>query len=298
MVTARVLALLGFGWFSTCTSLAHAEPEPDARKQAQALFDTARAQMAAENFSEACANFQRSIALVDGVGTRFNLADCLERSGRPTLALRLFSDVAVRTRRAGDTRRAALAEERVKRLESRLAGEDAPVREETNVVAVSVVESAPVNERSEAPVAKAPETKTRRVEEAEAGPPERDVAAPSNSRNMAMLALGGAAAIGLVGGTAMGLQYLASRRDASDVCSGGVDCTAADVTRYEDLVSDMRAERDLALVGFGVGAAALIGALSLYLTQPTGTPEESGSLRVEPLTDSGSVFGGSLRGSF
>jgi hypothetical protein len=297
MVSARVLALLGFGWFSTCTSVAQAEPHADARAQAQALFDTARAQMAAERFDEACANFQRSIALVDGVGTRFNLADCLERSGKLGLSLRLFTDVAVRTRQAGDLRRAELADERVKQLEARLSDEDPPAAEATKGVAVSLAASAHVTEPSEPAAAT---VQAPGVDEGESAAVAEDAAlgARSNPRKTVMLALGGASVIGLVGGTAMGFQYLASRRDAGDVCSGRVDCTEADVARYEDLVSDMRAERDLALVGFGVGTAALLGTLYLYLTQPNETPEAGASVRVEPLIEPGSLFGGSVRGSF
>jgi hypothetical protein len=293
MVTARVLALLGLGGFSAWTSVAYAGAPPDGREQAQALFNTARAQMAAENFSEACANFQRSIALVDGVGTRFNLADCLERSGQPRLALRLFTDVAVRTRQAGDLPRAALAEERVKQLEARLGNETVTVSE-AQVTSVALVENAPAEQTSDPP----PKTEAPSVETVEAVPVDEAGDAPhGDTRKTAMLALGGASVIGLVGGTALGLQYLASRRDASDVCRGGVECSAADVARYEELASDMRAERDLALVGFGVGTAALIGTLYLYFTQPSET-EASAALRVEPLVGPGSLLGGSLRGSF
>jgi hypothetical protein len=293
MVTARVLALLGLGGLSAWTSVARADAPPDAREQAQALFNTARAQMAAENFSEACANFQRSLAFVDGVGTRFNLADCLERSGQPRLALRLFTDVAVRMRQAGDLRRAALAEERVRQLEARLGNETVTVSE-AQVTSVALVEKAPEEQSSDPPA----QTEAPSAETVEAVPVDEAGDAPhGDTRKTAMLALGGASVIGLVGGTALGLQYLASRRDASDVCSGGVECSAADVARYEELASDMRAERDLALVGFGVGTAALIGTLYLYFTQPSET-EASAAVSVEPLVGPGSLFGGSLRGSF
>jgi hypothetical protein len=293
MVTARVLALLGFGYVLAGSSVAQADAAPDAREQAEALFKTARAQMAVGNFSDACANFQRSIALVDGVGTRFNLADCLERSGQSSLALRLFSDVAVRTRQAGDLRRAVLAEERVKELEA-LLGEETVAVSEAQVVSVAIVEKT-LEEQTRKPAA---ETESASVETVEAVPLDEERDRPDHdTRQTVMLALGGASVIGLVGGSALGLQYLASRRDAADVCSGGVQCSAADVARYEELASDMRAERDLALLGFGVGTAALLGTLYLYFTQPSET-EASAFVRVEPLVGLGSPVGAAVRGSF
>ena len=356
MVMARVVALLAFGYFCVCAGVARAEPAGEARAQARALFDAARAQMAAAEFEQACANFRRSLELADGVGTRFNLADCLERSGRTASALRLFMDVASRTRKDGDSRRAALAQSRAEQLEPRLSrlavelprgredlevrcdGEPIPVallskalpvdpgehridvatggavvwsatvavREAAKTVSITVPESALVKkDRAD------PSTETFAVAAAEPVAPaaaQADPALPgesgedpagfTNAHQTAMFALSGAAVIGFVGGAAMGLQYLASRRDAGDVCRDAVACTEADVARYEALASDMRAERDLALVGLGLGAAALAGALYLYVRQPNEAPSASSSLYFEPMVEPRSLVGGSVRGNF
>jgi hypothetical protein len=53
---------------------------------AEALFEQARAAMAAGSYDIACARFRDSDKLDPAVGTRFNLADCEERRGRVATA--------------------------------------------------------------------------------------------------------------------------------------------------------------------------------------------------------------------
>lgn len=57
---------------------------------AQALFDQAKALMAAGKASEACPKFAESERLDPGVGTLLNLAACYEASGRPASAWSTF----------------------------------------------------------------------------------------------------------------------------------------------------------------------------------------------------------------
>ena len=59
------------------------------------LFKQGRALMGAGKFDEACKKFQASLALDAAIGTKLNLADCLEHKGEPLEAYRLFDAVAV-----------------------------------------------------------------------------------------------------------------------------------------------------------------------------------------------------------
>jgi hypothetical protein len=85
---------------------------------AEALFEQARAAMAAGSYDIACARFRDSDKLDPAVGTRFNLADCEERRGRLATAWSLFRGVL--SELAVDDDRRPIAEGRAKRLESRL----------------------------------------------------------------------------------------------------------------------------------------------------------------------------------
>jgi hypothetical protein len=85
---------------------------------AEALFEQARAAMAAGNYEIACARFRDSDKLDPAVGTRFNLADCEERSGRIATAWSLFRGVL--SELGQDDDRKPIAEERAKALEPRM----------------------------------------------------------------------------------------------------------------------------------------------------------------------------------
>ena len=85
---------------------------------AEALFEQARAAMAAGSFDIACARFRDSDKLDPAVGTRFNLADCEERRGRVATAWSLFRGVL--SELAQDDDRRPIAEERARALEPRV----------------------------------------------------------------------------------------------------------------------------------------------------------------------------------
>jgi hypothetical protein len=85
---------------------------------AEALFEQARAAMAAGSYDIACARFRDSDKLDPAVGTRFNLADCEERRGRVATAWSLFRGVL--SELAEDDDRRPIAQRRARALEPRL----------------------------------------------------------------------------------------------------------------------------------------------------------------------------------
>ncbi len=107
-----LLATCGVGWL---TPRAASAQNPAA---AEALFDQARAAMAAGSYDIACARFRDSDKLDPAVGTRFNLADCEEKRGRVATAWSLFRGVL--SELAQDDDRRPIAQERVKALEPRM----------------------------------------------------------------------------------------------------------------------------------------------------------------------------------
>lgn len=106
---------------ATAPSAAHAEPTQRERITARALFDDARKLMAKSKYDEACPKFEESQRLDPGIGTQFNLADCLEHLGKRASAWSSFLDVASAAKAAGQTARANVARTRAAALEPKIA---------------------------------------------------------------------------------------------------------------------------------------------------------------------------------
>jgi len=86
----------------------------------RALFAEARKLAAAGKYADACPKFEESLRLNRGIGTQFNLADCLERIGRTASAWGHFLEVAAAARASGQTERETVARERAAALEPKL----------------------------------------------------------------------------------------------------------------------------------------------------------------------------------
>ena len=87
---------------------------------AQALFTSGREAMKAGNYAKACPMLEESFRLVPGDGTRFNLADCYEKTGRTASAWAAFRDVAASSKLAGQHERESAASARAAALENTL----------------------------------------------------------------------------------------------------------------------------------------------------------------------------------
>lgn len=96
-------------------------PEAEVRATATALFDEARRLIAAGRAAEACPKLEESQRLSPGIGVLYNLGDCYEKTGRTAAAWRSFRDAAAQANAAGQTKRAAAAQERVRSLDPRLS---------------------------------------------------------------------------------------------------------------------------------------------------------------------------------
>jgi hypothetical protein len=98
---------------------AQAQPTATTAK-ADALFNEGRALLDAGKFKEACAKFEASLAEADALGTRLNLALCMEKRGRIYTAVVKFDDTAARADRAGQADSARVARQHADALRPRI----------------------------------------------------------------------------------------------------------------------------------------------------------------------------------
>ncbi len=281
-----------------------AQPTPDDRILAQALFDDARVLMADQHYSEACVKFAESNRLDPGIGTQFNLADCYEMTGQLSGAWILFVDVAAAARAARQPDRSAVAQRRALALEPRLTriridvqapaeglvvrrnGE--PVPEPQWGTAVPVV---PGRYRIEAHALghyswrKMVEARGKGVTVSVVIPElatdqkpmgEGDDTGPMPVRHLAAAIMGGCGLVGVGVGLGAGLVAIDKTAQAEDHCPEPDACYDAGIALRDEA-------RDVAAVstlGFVVGGGALVGALVLWLT----AADDNGS-QDQPATD-------------
>jgi hypothetical protein len=251
---------------------------------ARVLFAEARRLSAAGNYAEACPKFEASLRLNPGIGTSFNLADCMEHTGRLASAWARFLDVAAATKLAGQPEREQVARDRAAALEPRLAHLTVQVaapppgliveRDDVTLPPSSWDMAVPIDPGTHAIKATAPGKRpwatTVSVDDAGdvslsvpsleelpeppapivlVGPtpqagPQRRISAP----------VAVAASIGLVGlvaGAYFGVQFQRENSEAKGLC-GLRECSTQDEwNRHEALVTDASQDRTRAFVAAG-----------------------------------------------
>lgn len=118
-ISRRIAAFFASGML--CSAAAYAEPSPQQKAAAEALFQAAAELLAQARHLEACEKFEASYSLDPTLGTRLRLADCYDRIGRSASAWALFVEVASVSRAQGQTAREQIAQVRIRDLESRLS---------------------------------------------------------------------------------------------------------------------------------------------------------------------------------
>lgn len=91
-----------------------------AQESAPALFAEGQRLMSQGKVAEACPKFEKALALAAQSGTKFNLADCYEKTGKLATSLTLFRQVEDATRQAGQAERSTVAKKRADALEPRV----------------------------------------------------------------------------------------------------------------------------------------------------------------------------------
>jgi hypothetical protein len=302
-IATRVALLLGLLVWLLPAVLFAAEADQAA---ARVLFAEGRKLAATGNYDQACPRFEDSYRLNPGIGTNFNLADCLEHLGRTADAWARFLAVAAATKAAGQPERESVARARAAALEpglSRLvvdvqspaAGlivrlDGIPVTGTSWGIPVPanpgdhVLEAvAPQKKKWSTRVTVPPTAETLSVsvpqlekEPTEPPPPASPDALltlkESHTKEPArwtvpIISLGSLGAVGLVTGSIFALKYLSENGEAKTLCPMNICPTPEEKTKHETLVGDAYRDRTLAFVGAGVGGAALATAAFLWWRQ-------------------------------
>lgn len=116
---APLTLTLGLALFSASMP-ALAQPSPDTRAAAAALFEEGRKLAAEGKHADACPKLEESQKMDPGTGTLYYLSDCYEKIGRTMSAWVGFRDVAAQALSAGNSEREKVARGRVATLEPQL----------------------------------------------------------------------------------------------------------------------------------------------------------------------------------
>jgi len=285
------------------------------RAAAEVLFDEGRTLVATGRYDEACPKFAESERLDPAVGTRLNLADCLEKLGRTASAWVEFRAAAGAAREKRQWERETLARARAAALEPKLArlvvtvqggdrapdlevrkdgaplgralwGTAVPVDPGKHVLEAKAKGKRPFRLEVEVPPGAATRVATTipELEDADRTPPK----SPGRAQKIAAVAVGGAGIVSLVAGSILGAQAMARNEASNAHCIDGNLCDATGVS----LRSEAMARGNAATGAFVAGALAATGGLVLYLTAPTETNARLGAGKVG--SGAGLVLGGSF----
>jgi hypothetical protein len=120
---------------------------------------------------------------------------------------------------------------------------------------------------------------------------------PRSARRTAYaLSLGGFGVASLVVGAALAAEYKAKNDDAKLICPSSAGCSAYQIKAHGDFVSDAKAFRAGSFVGFGVGAAALVGAAVVYFAPSS--PAQRYGFVAAPFVASDGSWGAAASGRF
>jgi hypothetical protein len=127
----------------------------------------------------------------------------------------------------------------------------------------------------------------------------------SNGQTVAALVVGGIGLAAVATGTVFAIQSRSDNSAALELChtpstSGdGTESCADDAEqlRWEALVADAKRNRTIGFIGLGVGAAALVTAVVLYVTADDGSSSSAAEFQLAPLWADG-MHGASLSGTF
>lgn len=107
-------------FFTLLAAEAAADTAAEKRAAAQALFEDARRLVSQGNHEAACPKFRESQALDPGIGTLYNLGECLEAVGKTAGAWAAFHEAADMARIADQSDREVAARNRAIALEPKL----------------------------------------------------------------------------------------------------------------------------------------------------------------------------------
>jgi hypothetical protein len=295
-------------------------------REAEGLFQAAKASMARGDTAKACEQFGASLRLEPATGTLLNLADCEEKRGHLGVALQLFRDAQSRLPR--DDFRVAFAAERVAALAARIPELTVALRKDapsaarvfldgTQLSPSELGRPVPIDPGTHAVLVRAPgradqrselsmHDAERRVVEVDAGPPLDHAtdappagtspngppppeAGPGSARRTTAYLLGGVGAVGVVAGAVTGIMTMSAASTYSAHCNAG-QCDPQGL----DAASTGRVVQIVSPIAFAVGVLGLGAGTYLLLTSRAA---ERPVIAVQPVAVP-SGAGASLAGTF
>ncbi len=239
------------------TSLARADSGAD-RERAEALFEEGKALRGQGRLPAACADFEESRRLDEGIGVTLYLADCYEQAGDVSRALTEFRHAEALAVARGDER-AAVARRRADALEPRATADRSVSDDSKPVVAGSPAEAPALP------------------------PPRGDDAVPKSHANRRWLGVGiaGAGILGIGVGATFGVLALSKLSRSNDgPCSPTDQCTSAGLTLRRQSAD----AATVSTIGFAAGAAVLATGIAVYLSAP-----RDGEVTLAPMLSGGSA---------
>jgi tetratricopeptide (TPR) repeat protein len=301
------------------SAAALASPKARAEESSSTLFAEGQRLMEKGDFAAACPKFEKALSINAGVGTKFNLGECYEKTGRLASALALFRDVEDITRQAGQADRSTAAKQRADALEPRVPtvvvrapwaasapaakitldgralarGElDKPIRVDFGAhEAVAELEGR--QSRAKATIDKEGVSTPLALESPAPAPPPPPPPPESSwsTQRTIGLVVGG---VGVVAAGVGGVLALKAKSDYGDAtASCGTACPHDEATRANDA-------RSLANVGGVVFVAGLVvagGGVALFLTAPSSSSKNATRLRFAP-SAAGAPAGVTVAGAF
>jgi hypothetical protein len=271
---------------------------------AQALFEEARALIAAGNYAAGCAKLEGSQALDPGPGTQYNLALCYEKSGRTASAWATYLEAAAAYKATSRPEWEAKARDRASVLAPTLSklrivvapgapSDLAITRDGVAVVASELGTAIPVDPGTHVIEAKASGRPAFRASSviaagqskqvdvvlgsAAAAPASATAPVPSAPSHTVAYVVGGVGIAGLAFGAVAGLVALNKNASSTDVCPNDGACADAGAR------SDSRAAGSWATVstiGFIAGGALLAAGAVLYVVAPGSTSGSTATAKV------------------
>lgn len=297
------LLVLASSALVTTTSGARAD-DPGA---AQVLFDEGKAAMAAGDYAKACAKLEDSHRLQPAGGTVMYLALCREAEGKTATAWLRFNETLSLARRDNRADRERVAQEHLASLAPKLTKLTIVVpqavadthaleikRDGEIVPRLAWGTAVPVDPGPHAITARAPGKlvwtgqanastpgDTVSIEIPELGTdasdahPEADArqaststdVKPSSGRKTVAIVIGAVGLAGVVAGGVLGGLALSKKSQENDYCPGGAQgpCNAQGVALSNDAVTFGNAST----IAIGVGAAAVVAGVVLWVTAPS-----------------------------
>ncbi len=254
----RIAAVMIATVVCATTSVARADATAD-EQRADALFEEGKSLRGAGRYQEACADFEESRRLDDGIGVTLYLADCYEQAGNLPRALAEFRRAEALAVARGDAR-ADVARRRAATIEQ----------------GTSAKMQAP---DTGAPVA--------------AGATASAEAASGSSHDTRRWIGAGLAGVGVVGlgvGATFGIIALSKVARSNDgPCRADDHCTPSGLALRHQAGEAATAST----IGFAAGAAVLAAGLAVYLS----SPRADSPVTLTPMVSAGSA-GALLQGHF